>query len=70
MIRISITRAAFEAVAATLPLGSVGYEPERSPSGGVFIWLDRRTVDKLPTMRGKGERYSDVIMRLVALESS
>ena len=26
MIRIAITEAAFEAIAATLPLGSVGYE--------------------------------------------
>ena len=26
MIRIAITRAAFDAIAATLPLGSVGYE--------------------------------------------
>jgi hypothetical protein len=26
MIRITITEAAFEAIAATLPLGSVGYE--------------------------------------------
>jgi len=28
MIRISITSAAFEAVAATLPLGSVAYEAD------------------------------------------
>jgi hypothetical protein len=26
MIRIAITQAAFDAIAATLPLGSVGYE--------------------------------------------
>jgi len=29
MIRIAITPAAFDAIAATLPLGSVGYEPQR-----------------------------------------
>jgi hypothetical protein len=27
MIRIAISRAAFDAIAATLPLGSVGFEP-------------------------------------------
>jgi hypothetical protein len=30
MIRIAITSAAFDAIAATLPLGSVGYEPEQT----------------------------------------
>jgi hypothetical protein len=30
MIRISITSAAFDAIAATLPLGSVGYERQRT----------------------------------------
>ncbi len=53
MIRISITRAAFDAIASTLPLGSVGYENEineRGPysipslGGGVMLgaaWIDR-----------------------------
>jgi hypothetical protein len=40
MIRIAISQAAFEAVAATMPLGSVGYEAERTDKGEVFIWLD------------------------------
>jgi hypothetical protein len=31
MIRIAITVAAFDAIPATLPLGSVGYEAERTP---------------------------------------
>jgi hypothetical protein len=30
MIRIAITVAAYDAIAATLPLGSVGYEAERA----------------------------------------
>ena len=29
MIRIAITAEAFDAIAATLPLGSIGYEAER-----------------------------------------
>ena len=34
MIRLAITAQAFEAIAATpLPLGSVGYENERTASG-------------------------------------
>jgi hypothetical protein len=39
MIRIAIIAEAFEAIAATLPLGSVGYERERTATGGYFIWL-------------------------------
>jgi len=33
MIRISITAEAFEAITATLRLGTVGYESEPSPKG-------------------------------------
>jgi hypothetical protein len=46
MIRISITSAAFEAIAATLPLGSVGYEPQRTAQGGYFIWIERSWLNK------------------------
>ena len=33
MIRIAITQAAFDAIAATLPLGSVGYERAPDATG-------------------------------------
>jgi hypothetical protein len=33
MIRIAISQAAFEAIARTLPLGNVGYEPQVSAKG-------------------------------------
>ena len=33
VIRIAISQAAFEAIAATLPLGSVGYEAEANERG-------------------------------------
>jgi hypothetical protein len=33
MIRLAITPAAFDAIAATLPLGSVGYEYRRTAIG-------------------------------------
>ena len=56
---------AFEAISAT-PFGSVEYERERSAEGGYFVWLDRATVNRLERLRGPGERYSDVILRLAA----
>jgi len=37
MIRIAITQAAFEAIARTLPLGSVGYEAELDEKGERLI---------------------------------
>jgi hypothetical protein len=63
MIRISIAAAAFEAIAATLP-SSVGVEARRAPNGDYFIWLEPRFVDRLRALRGPGETYSDVILRL------
>jgi hypothetical protein len=66
MIKIAISQAAFEAICATLPLGSVGYENETSERGERLIWLDRAVVARLKAMRGPGESYSDVIIRLAA----
>jgi hypothetical protein len=42
VIKIAITEAAFEAIAATLPLGSVGYEAEADAKGEMHIWIDDR----------------------------
>jgi hypothetical protein len=66
MIRISITQAAFEAIARTLPLGSVGYENKTDEQGNRLVWLDRAVVDRLRSLRGPGESYGDVILRLAA----
>jgi hypothetical protein len=63
MIRIAITPAAFEAIAATLP-GNVGFENKRDANGDWFIWLDHAALAKLKALRGPGESYSDVISRL------
>jgi hypothetical protein len=65
MIRIAITQAAYDAICATLPLGSVGYEPELNAKGEMHIWIDQRQADKLAAMRGPGESYSDAILRIV-----
>jgi hypothetical protein len=64
MIRIAITEAAYEAIARTLPLGSVGYEAKRTEQGEVLIWLERRALDRLDALRQHGEGYSDVILRM------
>ena len=47
MIRITISPAAFEAIAKTLPLGSVGYENKTNERGERLIWLDRAVVGRL-----------------------
>ena len=43
---------------------SVGYEDTPNERGERLIWLDPRVVDRLRAMRGPGESYSDVILRL------
>jgi hypothetical protein len=63
MIGISIT-AAFEAIAATLLLGSIGVECEADAKGERQIWLEPRVLDRLKALRGPGESYSDVIFWL------
>jgi hypothetical protein len=66
MIRIAIMSAAFEAIAATLQLGSVGYEAEADANGERAIWLEPHVIAKLRAQREPGESYSDVILRLSA----
>ena len=64
MVRIAISQAAFEAIAKTLPLGSVGYENATNEKGERLIWLEPSVVDRLRALRGPGETWSDVILRL------
>jgi hypothetical protein len=64
MIRITISAAADEAIAATLPFASVGVESEPDPKGERQIWLEPRVLDRLKAIRGPGESYSDVIVRV------
>jgi hypothetical protein len=66
MVRIAITQAAFEAIAKTLPLGSVGYENKVNEKGERLIWLDPGVVDRLWSLCGPGESYSEVILRVAA----
>jgi hypothetical protein len=55
---------AYEAIKATLPQDSDAWPAQHDGRGGVTIWLDRKFVDRLQAMRGPGESYSDVILRL------
>jgi hypothetical protein len=47
MVRIAISVEAFEAIARTLPLGSVGYENKTNERGERLIWLEAAMVDLL-----------------------
>ena len=66
MIKIAISAEAFEAIAESLPFGSVTAEPEPVPvpSGRVEIWLAPNLLAKLQMLRRPSESYSDVILAL------
>ncbi len=68
MIRIAISAEAFEAIARTMPLGSFGFERAPNAKGERVIWLDAVLVDRLGAMRGPGEDYSAVILRMAGPE--
>jgi hypothetical protein len=67
VIRIAISEAAFDAIASTLPLGSVGFENE-AIEGERYVWLAPNVVNRLKAQRRPGESYSDVILRIAAGE--
>ena len=66
MIRISITAAAYAAIANAMPLGSVGVDPEPGARASVTYGLSRGSSTGPRAMRGPGESYSDVILRLAS----
>ena len=47
MIRIAITPAAYYAICATLPVGSVVVEAEPNERPEMHVWIDDRQADKL-----------------------
>jgi hypothetical protein len=47
VIRIAISAEAFDALASTLPLGSVGYEKETNERGERLIWRDHAVLARL-----------------------
>ena len=42
----------------------IGYENATNEKGERLIWLEPGVVDRLRALRGPGEGYSDVILRL------
>jgi hypothetical protein len=66
VIRIAISQAAFDAIARTMPFGSVNYETRVDDKDERYIWLPRAVVDRLRYLRAPGESFSDVILRLAA----
>jgi hypothetical protein len=66
MIRIAITQAAFDAIARTMPFGSVNFEAGVDANGERYIWLPRAVVDRLRFLREPGESFSDVILRMAS----
>jgi hypothetical protein len=58
VVRIAISAEAFEAIAQTLPLGSVSYENASNEKGERYVWLDTKVVNHLRTLRGPGETLS------------
>ena len=58
MVRIAISVEAFEAIARTLPVGSVGYEAEPNERGERLIWLEDAMADRLGAMRGPRAKAS------------
>jgi hypothetical protein len=43
---------------------SVGFEAQRAVNGDYFIWLAPDVVNKLKALRGLGESFSDVVLKL------
>jgi hypothetical protein len=56
VIRIAISKAAFDAIAATMPPGS--YESKTNAASERLIWLPAAVVDRLKALRGPGESFS------------
>ena len=54
MIRIAMTEAAFDAIASTLPLGSVTVEIEANERSEPYVWLPPKVVDRLRFLRVTG----------------
>jgi hypothetical protein len=65
MVKIAISQEAFDAIAVVLPVESVGFL-QTNKRGERLVWLPSGVVAKLKAMRGRGESYSNVILRLAA----
>ncbi len=64
MIDITVTVETYWAIKATLPADTKTWPTSPADQGDVVIWLDPATVARLDALRGQGESYSDVIIRV------
>jgi hypothetical protein len=69
MIRVALTDAAYDAIALALPKGAARWPMQRD-RGQCFIQVEAAVVDRMRAIRRPGENYSQVILRLVELETS
>jgi hypothetical protein len=69
LIRVALTDAAYDAIASTLPKG-VARWPMQRDRGQCFVQVEAAVVDRMRATRRPGESYSQVILRLVELETS
>ena len=60
MIAITITPEAYEAIL----LGTAKVPSPQRQDGLITVWLDCTFVDRIGHLRGPGETYSEVILRL------
>jgi len=47
----------------------VAVEAEAHEPGERYVWLEDAMADRLGAMRGRGESYSDVILKLAEVEA-
>ena len=69
MIGVALTDATYDAIASTLPKGAARWPMQRD-QGQCFIQVEAGVVDRIRAMRRPGESYSQVILRLVELDTS
>ena len=69
MIRVVPTDAAYDDIASTLPKGAARWPMQRDRCQ-CLIQVEAAVVDRMRAMRRPGESYSQVILRLVELETS
>ena len=69
MIRVALTDAAYDAIASRLPKGAVRWPMQRNRCDASFE-VESAVVDRMRALRRPGESYSEVILRLVELDTS
>jgi hypothetical protein len=68
VIQITVSPAAYDAIKSSLPKGARKLTPMRDAAGEYLIHLEPAVVGLLAAMRGPGESYSKVILRLAAAD--